>query len=224
MLAHAVPQVSAFFYCRLVLHPRKSYFHDALIRVITRSHCYDGFSVEQISSPSAHAPPWCNSRCHSHSTLTTLPPPARLLLTRSSALAKPTSCFAPSPNSIDPALTRFLLFTDTSHVPCKFFRQGACQAGTACPFSHDLGAASETVCKYFAKVRCVPLLIHPPCWAALGCVWLGCVGWVEALSNDPSDLRLLWCYGAQQQDRYPARAVRHRDSILHILTALLSTG
>ncbi|KAL7620064.1 hypothetical protein AAE478_010613 [Parahypoxylon ruwenzoriense] len=40
---------------------------------------------------------------------------------------------------------------NTSHVPCKFFRQGACQAGSACPFSHDLGAASETVCKYFAK-------------------------------------------------------------------------
>ncbi|KAG5915228.1 hypothetical protein E4U42_000095 [Claviceps africana] len=42
----------------------------------------------------------------------------------------------------------------TSHVPCKFFRQGACQAGNACPFSHDLGAASETVCKYFAKGNC----------------------------------------------------------------------
>lgn len=41
---------------------------------------------------------------------------------------------------------------DTSHVPCKFFRQGACQAGNACPFSHDLGSAAETVCKYFAKV------------------------------------------------------------------------
>lgn len=45
------------------------------------------------------------------------------------------------------------LETDTSHVPCKFFRQGACQAGNACPFSHDLSAASENVCKYFAKVR-----------------------------------------------------------------------
>lgn len=45
---------------------------------------------------------------------------------------------------------------DTSHVPCKFFRQGACQAGSACPFSHDLGSAAETVCKYFAKVRPVP--------------------------------------------------------------------
>ncbi|GAP89895.2 putative protein cps3 [Rosellinia necatrix] len=43
---------------------------------------------------------------------------------------------------------------NTSHVPCKFFRQGTCQAGSACPFSHDLGAASETVCKYFAKGNC----------------------------------------------------------------------
>ncbi|KAI0157135.1 hypothetical protein GGR52DRAFT_582933 [Hypoxylon sp. FL1284] len=43
---------------------------------------------------------------------------------------------------------------NTSHVPCKFFRQGACQAGSACPFSHDLGTASETVCKYFAKGNC----------------------------------------------------------------------
>jgi hypothetical protein len=52
-------------------------------------------------------------------------------------------------------LTQIPLFLelDTSHVPCKFFRQGACQAGNACPFSHDLGSAAETVCKYFAKVR-----------------------------------------------------------------------
>ncbi|OLN96913.1 Protein cps3, partial [Colletotrichum chlorophyti] len=42
----------------------------------------------------------------------------------------------------------------TSHVPCKFFRQGACQAGNACPFSHDLGAASDNICKYFAKGNC----------------------------------------------------------------------
>ncbi|TKA72896.1 hypothetical protein B0A55_05359, partial [Friedmanniomyces simplex] len=27
---------------------------------------------------------------------------------------------------------------DTQHVPCKFFLQGACQAGRMCPFSHDL--------------------------------------------------------------------------------------
>ncbi|KAH8175167.1 hypothetical protein LIA77_03585 [Sarocladium implicatum] len=43
---------------------------------------------------------------------------------------------------------------NTSHVPCKFFRQGTCQAGKACPFSHDLGSASETICKYFAKGNC----------------------------------------------------------------------
>ncbi|RYO86490.1 hypothetical protein DL764_009001 [Monosporascus ibericus] len=43
---------------------------------------------------------------------------------------------------------------NTSHVPCKFFRQGACQAGSACPFSHDLSTASETICKYFAKGNC----------------------------------------------------------------------
>ncbi|KAF2402553.1 hypothetical protein EJ06DRAFT_345366 [Trichodelitschia bisporula] len=40
---------------------------------------------------------------------------------------------------------------NTSHVPCKFFRQGACQAGKACPFLH-----SESVgpCKYFQKGNC----------------------------------------------------------------------
>ncbi|ODA81367.1 hypothetical protein RJ55_04332 [Drechmeria coniospora] len=43
---------------------------------------------------------------------------------------------------------------NTSHVPCKFFRQGACQAGAACPFSHDIGTSTETVCKYFAKGNC----------------------------------------------------------------------
>ncbi|PFH60169.1 hypothetical protein XA68_11357 [Ophiocordyceps unilateralis] len=43
---------------------------------------------------------------------------------------------------------------NTSHVPCKFFRQGTCQAGNACPFSHDIGTSAETVCKYFAKGNC----------------------------------------------------------------------
>lgn len=43
---------------------------------------------------------------------------------------------------------------NTAHVPCKFFRQGACQAGNACPFSHDLNVATETVCKYFSKGNC----------------------------------------------------------------------
>ncbi|KAL9005026.1 MAG: hypothetical protein Q9188_002175 [Gyalolechia gomerana] len=41
---------------------------------------------------------------------------------------------------------------DTSHVPCKFFRLGQCQAGKACPFSHSTDVSSvDTPCKYFAK-------------------------------------------------------------------------
>ncbi|KAI9801656.1 MAG: hypothetical protein M1833_002338 [Piccolia ochrophora] len=44
---------------------------------------------------------------------------------------------------------------NTSHVPCKFFRQGACQAGKACPFSHSLDPTNnQTPCKYFAKGNC----------------------------------------------------------------------
>ncbi|KAH8592360.1 hypothetical protein B0O99DRAFT_689837 [Bisporella sp. PMI_857] len=43
---------------------------------------------------------------------------------------------------------------NTSHVPCKFFRQGACQAGQSCPFSHDLNSTVDNVCKYFAKGNC----------------------------------------------------------------------
>ncbi|CAI4211697.1 unnamed protein product [Parascedosporium putredinis] len=49
----------------------------------------------------------------------------------------------------------------TAHVPCKFFRQGACQAGNACPFSHDLSTAAENICKYFAKVRALPSRLRP---------------------------------------------------------------
>jgi hypothetical protein len=45
-----------------------------------------------------------------------------------------------------------MAFVDTSHVPCKFFRQGTCQAGKACPFSHDPASTTDNVCKYFAKV------------------------------------------------------------------------
>ncbi|KAI9676878.1 MAG: hypothetical protein M1817_006717 [Caeruleum heppii] len=44
---------------------------------------------------------------------------------------------------------------NTSHVPCKFFRQGTCQAGKACPFSHAIDStAFQTPCKYFAKGNC----------------------------------------------------------------------
>lgn len=44
-----------------------------------------------------------------------------------------------------------------SHVPCKFFRQGNCQAGNSCPFSHNLDgslAADKLPCKYFQKGNC----------------------------------------------------------------------
>ncbi|KAA8907613.1 hypothetical protein TRICI_004904 [Trichomonascus ciferrii] len=42
-----------------------------------------------------------------------------------------------------------------SHVPCKFYRQGACQAGAACPFSHaDDATEGGAPCKYFLKGNC----------------------------------------------------------------------
>jgi hypothetical protein len=48
---------------------------------------------------------------------------------------------------------RLKIFPDTKHVPCKFFRQGTCQAGNACPFSHSLDPVTQTQpCKYFQKV------------------------------------------------------------------------
>ncbi|KAJ5965993.1 hypothetical protein N7481_012707 [Penicillium waksmanii] len=44
---------------------------------------------------------------------------------------------------------------DTKHVPCKFFRQGACQAGPACPFLHSTDTAIDYApCKYFSKGNC----------------------------------------------------------------------
>lgn len=49
---------------------------------------------------------------------------------------------------------QFLTCADTSHVPCKFYRQGACQAGKACPFLHsDEPLTERAPCKYFTKVR-----------------------------------------------------------------------
>ena len=39
-------------------------------------------------------------------------------------------------------------------MPCKFFKVGNCQAGSACPFSHMSPDSSEQQpCKFFAKVR-----------------------------------------------------------------------
>lgn len=44
-----------------------------------------------------------------------------------------------------------------SHVPCKFFKQGNCQAGDSCPFSHNVEgalAADRLPCKYFLRGNC----------------------------------------------------------------------
>ncbi|KAI5960240.1 hypothetical protein CANMA_004020 [Candida margitis] len=44
-----------------------------------------------------------------------------------------------------------------SHVPCKFFKQGNCQAGDSCPFSHNVEgalAADKLPCKYFLRGNC----------------------------------------------------------------------
>jgi hypothetical protein len=44
---------------------------------------------------------------------------------------------------------------NTSHVPCKFYRQGQCQAGKACPFLHsDEPQTERAPCKYFTKGNC----------------------------------------------------------------------
>lgn len=51
---------------------------------------------------------------------------------------------------------------DTKHVPCKFFRQGTCQAGNACPFSHSMDPMTQQApCKYFMKVK-LPTLDPEP--------------------------------------------------------------
>ncbi|KAI7902594.1 uncharacterized protein BX663DRAFT_509778 [Cokeromyces recurvatus] len=45
--------------------------------------------------------------------------------------------------------------SNLSHVPCKFYKQGTCTAGTNCTFSHNSDLSSEAaVCKYFIKGNC----------------------------------------------------------------------
>lgn len=45
--------------------------------------------------------------------------------------------------------------SNLSHVPCKFFKQGSCQAGDSCPFSHAINASTaDAPCKYFQKGNC----------------------------------------------------------------------
>ncbi|WVR03775.1 hypothetical protein IAU60_000770 [Kwoniella sp. DSM 27419] len=42
-----------------------------------------------------------------------------------------------------------------SHVPCRFFKAGACTAGDSCPFSHAApDSAKREVCQWFLKGNC----------------------------------------------------------------------
>ncbi|PYH41134.1 putative spindle poison sensitivity protein Scp3 [Aspergillus saccharolyticus JOP 1030-1] len=60
-----------------------------------------------------------------------------------------------SPSGFDMAARSPPNQSNTKHVPCKFFRQGACQAGPACPFLHSTDAAIDYApCKYFTKGNC----------------------------------------------------------------------
>ena len=43
---------------------------------------------------------------------------------------------------------------DLSHVPCKFFKVGACTAGSSCPFSHHEPGHQKDVCAWFIKGNC----------------------------------------------------------------------
>ncbi|KAG0706883.1 hypothetical protein DFH29DRAFT_92196 [Suillus ampliporus] len=45
---------------------------------------------------------------------------------------------------------------DLSHVPCKFFKVGACTAGSSCPFSHAVQEPGQQkdVCAWFVKGNC----------------------------------------------------------------------
>ncbi|ORY06065.1 hypothetical protein K493DRAFT_141772, partial [Basidiobolus meristosporus CBS 931.73] len=41
------------------------------------------------------------------------------------------------------------------HVPCKFYKNGACNAGKNCVFSHSTQVNPEhSVCKYYLKGNC----------------------------------------------------------------------
>ncbi|EEP82105.1 conserved hypothetical protein [Uncinocarpus reesii 1704] len=67
----------------------------------------------------------------------------------------PSFDMARSPPNPPPSKSEDTPFFYTKHVPCKFFRQGACQAGPACPFLHSTDSAVDSApCKYFTKGNC----------------------------------------------------------------------
>jgi hypothetical protein len=40
--------------------------------------------------------------------------------------------------SIQLRIGQGLIVANLAHVPCRFFKQGACTAGDSCPFSHSM--------------------------------------------------------------------------------------
>lgn len=83
---------------------------------------------------------------------------------------------------------------DTSHVPCKFFRSGQCQAGKACPFSHSIDTTSvDTPCKYFAKVGRAPSLTT-----------LGLEGMLKRLGK--LQIRCKMCFGSYFAQRKESKS------------------
>jgi hypothetical protein len=40
--------------------------------------------------------------------------------------------------SIQLRIRQGLIVANLAHVPCRFFKQGACTAGDSCPFSHSM--------------------------------------------------------------------------------------
>lgn len=52
-------------------------------------------------------------------------------------------------------MTSILGNSNLAHIPCKFFKSGACTAGKNCVFSHSKDPPSDNyVCKYYLKGNC----------------------------------------------------------------------
>ncbi|KAJ4355115.1 hypothetical protein N0V95_003197 [Ascochyta clinopodiicola] len=104
----------------------------------------------------------------------------------------------------------------TSHVPCKFYRQGACQAGKACPFLHsDEPVTERAPCKYFTKGnckfghKCALAHILPNGHVVNANMGRGHFGRVNIHSQDPplnSSLLTMQAHMAPMQPAYPYSA------------------
>ncbi|KAG1835939.1 hypothetical protein DFJ58DRAFT_847272, partial [Suillus subalutaceus] len=59
-------------------------------------------------------------------------------------------------SSSSPGLNPLFSSQRSPHVPCKFFKVGACTAGSSCPFSHNVQEPGQQkdVCAWFVKGNC----------------------------------------------------------------------